>query len=157
MSPIIWIFGRPSSGKSTLAVSVKAALDARGVACCILDGDNTREWLTPDCGWVPQDRFKKIQRSLRVAKLLASNGIVVICAYVTPTWRAQNMLSRSTDVRMVYLDVPLWLCCARDSKGLYAMETAGILDFDGPIAPALMLSPAPVAEWTNTVIGSIGL
>jgi broad-specificity NMP kinase len=73
---IVWITGAPGAGKSVLAAKFKDLLpDA-----VILDGDEVRKWLTPDCGFSDQDRRKHAERVLRVARLV-KNAIVAVVAH----------------------------------------------------------------------------
>ena len=46
-APALLLTGNPSSGKSTLAVAVAAALDRQDIACEVLDGDELRQRLPP--------------------------------------------------------------------------------------------------------------
>jgi hypothetical protein len=70
---IIWITGKPGAGKSTLARKFAALLDAQ-----ILEGDDMREWLTPDCGFSAADRAKHAERVYRVARMLPRAVVALI-------------------------------------------------------------------------------
>jgi adenylylsulfate kinase len=48
MSWAIWITGLPGSGKTTLARSAAAALEARGIPVKVLELDEIREVITPE-------------------------------------------------------------------------------------------------------------
>jgi adenylylsulfate kinase-like enzyme len=77
---IIWFCGAAGSGKSTLSRELNQILE-RSV---VLDGDEVRRWLTPDCGFSVEDRRRHVNRVSHVAKLLSSVGGYVIVALVRP-------------------------------------------------------------------------
>jgi energy-coupling factor transporter ATP-binding protein EcfA2 len=73
---IVWITGAPGAGKSTLAEKFKVLMpDA-----VILDGDEVRKWLTPDCGFSVEGRRKHAQRIMGVARLV-KDAIVAVVAH----------------------------------------------------------------------------
>jgi len=73
---VVWITGAPGAGKTTVAAKFKVLMpDA-----VILDGDEVRKWLTPDCGFSDEDRHKHAERILRVARL-CKNAIVAVIAH----------------------------------------------------------------------------
>jgi len=76
---IIWITGAPGAGKSTLAK--KLAVEGS----VILDGDEVRRWLTPDCGFSDEDRLKHATRVLHVARLVSEvGGTAIVCLVAHP-------------------------------------------------------------------------
>ena len=75
---IVWITGAPGTGKTTLAHE-RAKGDDRAV---ILDGDDVRQWLTPDCGFSPEDRLKHAHRVWEVARRISEAGGTAIVALV---------------------------------------------------------------------------
>ena len=77
---IIWITGAPGTGKTTLA---RERAKDRGRAV-ILDGDEVRQWLTPDCGFAPEDRLKHAHRVWEVARRISEAGGTAIVALVAP-------------------------------------------------------------------------
>lgn len=128
---IYWIFGRPSSGKSTLAKAFAAELAQRGRKVEILDGDDTRRWLTPDCDFSNSGRTTNIRRNLLVANILAKYGIDVICVFVTPLRQMQRYIA-GMGVQMIYLTADSDVCRKRDAKGLYRSGTPDIDYFEEP-------------------------
>ncbi len=119
---ILWLFGLPSAGKTTLARKIAAELRAQGRAVCILDGDEMRSGVCADLGFNEADRSENLRRSAHFAKLMAGQGITVIGAFVTPkdTLRAtvRGILAES-GLCMAHIDCPLDVCVGRDVKGLY--------------------------------------
>src|SRR5476649_815475 len=90
---VLWLYGLSGSGKSTLAVALERRLHAEGFTTHLLDGDNVRTGLNRDLGFGDADRAENIRRVAEVAKLFASAGVVVICAFITPL-RAHRQLAR---------------------------------------------------------------
>ena len=75
---VIWITGPPGSGKTTRAKGIKGVL---------LDGDEVRKWLTPDCDFSDEGIKKNVLRVARVAALIADGGGTAIVALVSPIRR----------------------------------------------------------------------
>ena len=85
-----------------------------------------RELFGNDLGFDELDRFTQIGRIQRLAKMLESQGILVIVAalYSHPKllgWNRENF----EEYFEVYLDVPLDLVKKRDPKGLYSRAERG--------------------------------
>ncbi len=75
---IIWITGAPGTGKTTTAKQwQKAFPDA-----LMLDGDEVRKWLTPDCDFSNEGRRKHASRVYEVAK--RTNGAVIVSLVAHP-------------------------------------------------------------------------
>lgn len=133
----LWLTGLSGSGKTTIAVEVEAVLRARGLSVERLDGDTVRKGLTRDLGFSKEDRDMNIERVTFVAKLLARNGVAVLCSFISP-YRERRAQSREEigEFIEVYLECPVEACAERDVKGLYAKAFAGeILHFTGVTDP----------------------
>lgn len=101
---IIWLFGQPCSGKTTLGNLLLDELVNKGYKEPVLvDGDQFREILN-DKSYGREARLKNVDRAMAVAKYLESRGHVVVCSFVTP-YRSMRYDIKSTipDVKMVYL------------------------------------------------------
>ncbi|MDD2763860.1 MAG: adenylyl-sulfate kinase [Opitutaceae bacterium] len=136
---VVWLYGLSGSGKSTLAAALERRLHAEGLVTHLLDGDNVRTGLNRDLGFSEADRAENIRRVAEVAKLFVQAGIVVICAFITPT-RALRELARriigADDFVEVYVEASADTCARRDPKGLYAKAGQGqIRQFTGHDAP----------------------
>jgi adenylylsulfate kinase len=120
---VLWLFGLPSAGKTTLARALADGLRTMGRTVCILDGDEMRSGVNADLGFSDEDRLENLRRAAHIAKLLAGQGQTIIAAFVTPK-EANRALVRgildSTGLRLVHVDCPLDVCVGRDVKGLYA-------------------------------------
>ncbi|XP_050261949.1 adenylyl-sulfate kinase 3 [Quercus robur] len=125
---VIWITGLSGSGKSTVSCALSQFLHHRGKMCYILDGDNVRHGLNRDLGFKAEDRAENIRRIGEVAKLFADAGVICIASLISPYRRdrdACRALLPDGDFIEVFMDVPLQVCEARDSKGLYKLARAG--------------------------------
>jgi adenylylsulfate kinase len=127
---VVWIFGLSGAGKSTLASALEQRLRADGCFTRSLDGDDLRSRLNRDLGFGDRDRAENIRRAAEVARLLAREGGVTICSFITPL-RVHRAMARdivSTASWLgVYAAAPYEICARRDPKGLYARALAGAL------------------------------
>lgn len=121
MKKVIWFFGLPSAGKTTLATALRDQLQAQGLPAVLLDGDALRSGLCRDLGFSDAERAENIRRAAEMAKLLAGQGIRVICAFITPKEYHRQLVRDvlGTHCALIHVDCPLAVCVARDVKGLY--------------------------------------
>lgn len=162
---VVWLFGLPSSGKTTLATALCDELRAGGLQACIIDGDMLRSGLNQDLGFSDADRSENLRRASHIARMLIEQGVIVIAAFVTPK-EAYRELIRSIigpeNLRMIHVNCPLDVCVARDVKGLYAKALGnrmqgmtGVQDsFEPPVAIDLSLptSEIGIAEATTRLL-----
>lgn len=141
---VIWITGLSGSGKSTLACALSRGLHYRGKLTYILDGDNVRHGLNRDLTFKAEDRAENIRRIGEVAKLFADAGVICIASLISPYRRERDACRAQLpdgDFIEVFMDAPLQLCEARDSKGLYKLARAGKIKgftgIDDPYEPPL--------------------
>jgi bifunctional enzyme CysN/CysC len=126
----VWFTGLSGSGKSTIARSTEVALNARGVDCFIIDGDDLREGLNSDLGFSAQDRAENVRRLGEVALLFARSGHVSLVTAISP-YRAdrEQVRQRHRDEGIIFLEAyvatPLAICEERDPKGLYFRARSG--------------------------------
>ncbi len=121
-APILWLFGLPCSGKTTLAHALADALRAEGRPVARLDGDEMRSGVTADLGFSESDRSENLRRSSHIAKLLAGQGLTVIASFVTPMEIHRQIVRGiiGKENAMVFVDCPQQVCVQRDVKGMYA-------------------------------------
>lgn len=77
---MIWITGAPGAGKTTTA----RKFQDRFPNSIVLDGDDCRKWLSPDCDFTEEGRLKHAMRVWQVAWRIAACGGTAICALVAP-------------------------------------------------------------------------
>src|SRR5206468_11588613 len=135
----VWLTGLSGAGKSTIANALEARLNAAGVHTMLLDGDNVRHGLSRDLGFSEADRAENIRRIGEMVKLMLDAGLVVITAFISP-FRNERQLVRKLlqegEFLEVFVDTPLAVCEARDSKGLYERARTGqIPNFTGVSQP----------------------
>lgn len=134
---VVWFTGLPSSGKSTIAHEVYRQLLDRGFASELLDGSEVRESLSRGLGFSRADREENVRRIGYVAKLLSRNGVIAICAAVSPYRATRDEVRRNTtNFIEVYVECPVEVAEQRDTDGLYAKARRGeIEEFTGINAP----------------------
>ncbi len=138
-SKVFWFTGLSGAGKSTLALGLEKKLHENGYLSLVLDGDNIRSGINKNLGFSPEDRLENIRRIAEISKLIASSGVIVICAFVSPTNKvrtlAKNIIGKQ-DFNEIFVATALEICEQRDIKGLYKKARAGkIKNFTGIDAP----------------------
>ncbi|GAA5478134.1 putative adenylyl-sulfate kinase [Haloferula helveola] len=146
---VLWFCGLSGSGKSTIAGALEQVLHDKGRFVVRLDGDNLRTGLNNNLGFSDEDRLENVRRTAELAKVLASNGVIVLCSLITPRGvlrdLARGILGR--DFSEVYVKANYATCEARDPKGLYAKAANGEVKqftgrdsaFEEPQEPDLVL------------------
>ncbi|PYM20187.1 MAG: adenylyltransferase [Candidatus Rokuibacteriota bacterium] len=150
----VWFTGLSGSGKSTTADVLTELLLECGRQVTLLDGDVVRTHLSKGLGFSREDRDINIRRIGFVAAEIVRHGGMALCAAVSP-YRATRDECRALvggdRFLEVFVDTPLAVCEARDSKGLYAKarrgELRGFTGIDDPYE-----SPA-AAELTLDTVG----
>lgn len=146
---VLWLCGLSGSGKSTIAAALEQVLHDKGRYSIRLDGDNLREGLNSNLGFSDDDRLENIRRTAELAKILAANGVIVICSLITPRGAFRD-LARGTlgrDFKEIYIKANYATCEARDPKGLYSKAAKGEISqftgrdsvFEEPQEPDLIL------------------
>lgn len=138
MSFAVWLTGHSGSGKSTLARELVERLHARGVEVSVLESDVMRTQLTPHPRYDDADRDFFYGALTDIGVGLVSKGRSVVFD-ATANRRAYRDAARQRIARFaeVYVDTPLEVCRARDSKGLYRRGMQ--IPYEPPLAPELVL------------------
>ncbi|XP_011311532.1 bifunctional 3'-phosphoadenosine 5'-phosphosulfate synthase [Fopius arisanus] len=128
----VWLTGLSGAGKTSIAFQVEAILVERGIAAYGLDGDNMRTGLNSNLGFTREDRKENIRRVAEVAKLFADSGQIVLCSFVSPfeeDRQTARTIHKDFDLPFfeVFVDTPLTVCEARDTKGLYKKAREGAI------------------------------
>lgn len=136
---VIWFTGLSGSGKTTLASMLEKRLFELNYFCQILDGDNVRSGINRNLKFTEEDRIENIRRIAEVSKLFMNCGIILICAFISPTKQMRMMAKEiigENDFLEIFVDTPIEVCEQRDPKGLYKRARAGeIQNFTGISAP----------------------
>lgn len=128
-APVFWFTGLSGSGKTTLSQAAAARLRQLGRPCLVLDGDLMRQGLCADLSFRPQDRLENIRRAGEIALLISRQGIVSLCAFITPYARMREALRLRLGPRYheIHVACPLSTCMRRDPKQNYARASAGLI------------------------------
>ena len=152
----LWFTGLSGSGKSTLANAVEKQLASMGRHTMLLDGDNIRLGINKDLGFSKRDRCENIRRLAEIAKLMNDAGLIVLTSFISPfktdRENAKEIIGDNCFLE-IYINTPIEICEARDSKGLYKKARLGELpDFTGiggiyeaPEYPALTINTAKLS------------
>jgi adenylylsulfate kinase len=136
---VIWLTGFSGSGKTTLASLLEKRLFGLNYFCQILDGDNVRSGINKNLRFTEDDRMENIRRIAEVSKLFMNCGIILICAFISPTSEMREMAKSiigEDDFLEIFINTPLEVCEQRDPKGLYKKARTGeIKNFTGISAP----------------------
>ncbi|XP_072751027.1 bifunctional 3'-phosphoadenosine 5'-phosphosulfate synthase-like isoform X3 [Anoplolepis gracilipes] len=128
----VWLTGLSGAGKTSISFQVEAILVNHGIPAYGLDGDNVRSGLNCNLTFSKQDRKENIRRVAEVAKLFADSGQICLCSFVSPFEEDRQMarrIHREADLPFfeVFVDTPLQVCEARDTKGLYKKARQGTI------------------------------
>jgi bifunctional enzyme CysN/CysC len=162
---VLWFTGLSGSGKSTIADELEKKLHELGKHTMLLDGDNVRHGLNRDLGFTDQDRVENIRRIAEVSKLMVSSGLITIVSFISP-FRSERSMARRLfndgEFIEIYIDTPIEVCEARDSKGLYKKARAGQLknftgidsDYEAPEMSEIVLqnSDANIDDLVNNIL-----
>jgi len=161
---VLWLTGLPGSGKTTIAKNVARALNEKGYRVEVIDGDWARKTISLGAGFTRQERMIHLHRIAWVSRLLARNGVIVICSFVSPYREARRMIREIIEEEIpfieVYVKCPIEECIRRDPKGLYKKALKGeIKHFTGisdpyeePENPELVINTFENSPGTNTEI-----
>ena len=136
---VVWFTGLPCSGKTTLADKLRPKLLENNFLVVVLDGDQIRKKLSPDLGFLEQDRKENIRRIGEISKLLVDSHIITIVSVISPLredrLKVRNVFEPGQFVE-VYVDCPIDECERRDVKNHYKLARRGELpDFTGVSSP----------------------
>jgi adenylylsulfate kinase len=122
---VIWITGRPASGKTTLAERLVVALEARGRRATLIDSDEIRAVITPHPTYSQEERSIVYRAIAYVARRACEWDVVPVVAATAhdPALRAAAR-AIVPDMLLVHARCPLAVCEARDPKGLYRRARA---------------------------------
>ena len=126
----VWFTGLSCSGKSTTAELLADLLLERGRRVTLLDGDVVRTHLSKGLGFSREDRDTNIRRIGFVASEIVRHNGVAVCAAISPYRSTRDecrAMTGAANFIEVFVDTPIGVCEARDTKGMYALARAGKL------------------------------
>jgi adenylylsulfate kinase len=163
-APVVWLTGLPSSGKTTIAISLKNKLARIGSKAEVLDGDVTRRELSPDLGFTKDDMYKHARKVIYLSKILAANGIVSIVSAVSPDKDIRRFVRQQIGSKFieVYVRCSVATCVKRDCKGLYQKAIRGQMTnliglqapYEEPVNPEIIVDSEKenVDDITNRLV-----
>lgn len=120
--------------RSSTELETLAVLRAAGECCCLLDGDEVREYLHPPLSYHAESRANYYETLGSLAALLSRQGLIILVvatAHRRSDREAARKLAHNRFLE-VFVDTPLDECIPRDAKGLYKKAQNGeIADFPG--------------------------
>jgi len=165
MSFAVWLTGLSGCGKSAIARELVRLVHERGQDVSVLESDVMRTQLTPFPRYDEADRdfFYGALSDFGVA--LAAKGRAVVFD-ATANRRRYRDSARERIARFceVYVDTPLEVCRARDTKGLYRQGAAlpGVqAPYEPPLAPEVVVqgdrgTPAEAAARITELLAARG-
>lgn len=158
MSGIVyWLTGLSGAGKSTVGKILYEKLKSQKDNVVLLDGDALRKAIASDLGYNQADRHESAKRNTGLCKLLADQGLDVICCTIC-MFEDIRQWSREHNEKYfeIYLKVPMDVLRKRNQKNLYedsADELVGLgVGMEEPQHPDLVVindgsqSPEKIAE-----------
>jgi len=134
---VVWFTGLSGAGKTSLAIRVQGELLRLGLASSLLDSDDLRKTINADLGFSEADRRENVRRISQLAIHRAASGMIVLVSAIAP-FSDQRAGVRLNALRYVevFVDSPLSVCEARDTKGLYRLARLGVIpNFTGIDSP----------------------
>lgn len=148
MSFAVWLTGLSGSGKTAITKALLEQLKARKISAAVLESDVMRTQLTPFATYKDEERDEFYRMVADIGAMLVSRGKPVIID-ATANRQAYRDRARQAIARFaeVYVNTPLEVCAARDTKGLYKSKDVNTLPgvqapYEPPAAPELVISGA---------------
>jgi len=129
-TPVVWLMGPTSAGKTTLAAALSDRLRAESDAPVLhWDGDQIRDMLGDGLGFSSDSRLLVVRTLATVALASSQAGVLTLVSALTAHDDARQLIrDMLPDLLVVYVKCSLETCMERDPKGLYAQAAAGEID-----------------------------
>ena len=136
---VYFFTGLSGAGKTTLGGLFYRRLKAQKPNVVLIDGDQARPVYCEDLGYSDEDRLKGARRGFRLCRMLAEQGIDVVCCSISMYSQVRNWNRENIEnYREIYIKVSREVLVHRDQKGLYSSgrQVVGVdLPFDEPQSP----------------------
>ena len=126
---IIWLYGQPGHGKTTLAKKLETYFKVFKIPCLHIDGDDLRS-LTNNVSYDRQGRENNINNAMLISKFLMNKGYTVVVSLVTPYRQQRESFASENDVKMIHLY----------KTGVGERDQFKVPDFEGPSEGDMVLS-----------------
>lgn len=129
MGRVYWITGLSGAGKTTIGTQLYKKIKQDKQNIVLLDGDRLREVFGNDLGYSEADRLKCAMRYSRICKMLAEQGIDVICCTISMFDEIRDWnKTQIEDYIEIYVEVSMDILNQRNQKGLYEGADKGIVE-----------------------------
>ncbi len=123
---LYWITGLSGAGKTTIGNRLYYELKQNNDNVVLLDGDILKNIVGEELGYSESDRRKRAFRYARICKILADQGIIVICCTIAMYDEVRKWNRKNNKAYIeVFLDVPMDVLAERNQKGLYSQYQKG--------------------------------
>lgn len=162
---VYFFTGLSGAGKTTIGGLFYRRLKERKPNVVWLDGDQYRPVFTEDIGYSNEDRLRGAQRVFRLCRMLADQGIDVVCCSISMfsevrDWNRENI----ENYKEIYIKVKKETLLRRNQKGLYTSgkNVVGVdLPFDEPTHSDLVIendgqeTPEAIVERLERILGGM--
>jgi adenylylsulfate kinase len=120
---VLWFTGLPSSGKTTLAESLRREFLLYGSkTLTVFDGDAVRKDFSKDLSFSKEDRHTNNLRVAEKVLNIVRGGDPVCVALISPYRETRGKIREMIPGFIeVYIKCPLELCEKRDTKGMFKL------------------------------------
>jgi len=150
-SPVtLWLTGLVSSGKREIAWKIEKELFDKGHSAIVMDASTIRSGICRELEFTQSDRTENIRRAAEISRMLNDNGLVSVCAFVSPDESVRKQLSSIIgQERFIEIYVKASLeSCKKRNPAIYEKALSGEIEnftgvsapYDEPVSPALTLN-----------------